>query len=245
MCMEQVQLPQRYHVYNIIIAGLSEKKNNAPTDVTVLQVRFQKLLLNVCVHLKMILSKEKINDAIQEFLDSLPSGYADFIPQSSDLSEIVQALSENEMLDFWNHYLLEYIVDMFGRNDLQLTSMIEQYIKDFQMTEMKHFNLAAKKSYMPGSHHPSVKQSCGGCFQQLSVQVDECMATASSHYIDRLHEMLASRLSLSVYACPIVSYCHQREHASSLVHSRNCSGSCMPKKHCEILTHIHQKSFQW
>ena len=179
-----------------------EKKKNTPTDVSILQAKFQKLLLDVCARFKMIFNKEEINDILQIFLASLPSGYADFIPQSSDLSEIVQALSENEMLDFWNYYLLQYIVDMFGKKDLHLASLMKQYItdrSDFQVTEIKHFTLTAKQSYVAGSHHTSVKRSRDG-FVQVSMQVDECMANASLHYIDRVHEMLASRLLLHLHA---------------------------------------------
>ena len=197
----QVQLPQLYCVYNIIIiiAGLSEKKKSTSADFSILQARFQKLLLDVCRRLKTIPINEEIRDNIHFFLVSLPSGYADFIPPSPDLSEIVQALSENEMLDFWNCYLLTYFIDIFKKWDLQLASMMKQYLGDrFDSLEtgIQHFTLAAKKSFVPESHHPFVKQN----HVQLSMKVDECMAKVSLLYIDALHEELASRLRLPLYA---------------------------------------------
>ena len=150
------------------------------------------------------LEAEKIETNFRQYiLDLYPGMHKSYIPVSSKIVEIFEAMRVNNLLSYYNYYALEQIIKHFGGDDSELTSKMHQYKSDWSA-----FQLATKiRDYFP--HVRSVFPSeCDesvvelrpkrkhSYFKVLSVKLDECVTDRTLDYLEELWNSLSSILVL-------------------------------------------------
>ena len=56
----------------------------------------------------------------------------DYIPKTSNINEIFEAVIHHKLLDYWNYYPLETIVDVLVPDDPEITLLMETYRQDLE-----------------------------------------------------------------------------------------------------------------
>ena len=171
-----------------------------------LQIRgkFATLLEIVKTKLQERLEAEKIETNFRQYiLDLYPGMHESYIPVSSKIVEIFEAMRVKNLLSYYNYYALEQIIKRFGGDDSELTSKMHQYKSDWSA-----FQLATKirdyfphvRSVFPSECDESVAELRPkrkySYFKVLSVKLDECVTDRTLDYLEELWNSLSSILVL-------------------------------------------------
>ena len=172
-----------------------------------IQGRFGRLLIFVRRKLQEKLKEEKEHNELRLFLLSiLPSGAGNCLPTSVNVEEIFEAITRNKLWDYWNYHLLEQVIEMFGYDDEEMLTNMEQYKKNFSgykiATKLKtHIaaldaeTIALSAGATSGSNVPQTKPN-PEYFSKLSLKLGEPVAGYSLDYLDKLWRSLRIHLLL-------------------------------------------------
>lgn len=130
----------------------------------------------------------------------------DWIPHSTDIEDIFEAITRNQFWDYWNYSLLEEIVQQFGAGDAEMLSWVNDYKHD-----LAGFKACTKIiDYMPVLESDSSFDDSDAdepttatpakydrrYRRQLSIKLKVNLAEHSLLYIDRLWNSIAEVLLL-------------------------------------------------
>ena len=172
-------------------------------NLMVIQHKYASLLYHTSDKLQQLLSNtEKV--ALQLFIRSIfrPLGAAAYVPQTTDIPKLFEALTVNRQWDFCNYYALEQLIEEFG--DQELNEKMMMYKKDYSgfmlATKIKHFILATESDQALAAEQPPPDY-----FRKLSIKLDMRVSEYSLQYIEKLWQSLSSQLSLPSPHCVLHS----------------------------------------
>lgn len=169
---------------------------------------FANLLSSVCEKFKAMIRLGQID--IKELHSYLKTLFAPgkCIPNSALLNDMFDAITENELWDFWHYSPLQRIITKFGGNDTDLSTWISNYREALSgykvVTKIKDY-IAATESQLPLSSDDLGKSLLAKYdqeyYQQLMLKVDVKVTEKTLQYVSDLWTALADRFLLP---CPTV-----------------------------------------
>ena len=160
-----------------------------------IDAKFAKLLTNICSKL----SEREINmRKLRLFLRTFSPG--EWIPETTDIHEIFDALSCNKLWDSWNYYLLEQIAEEFGAGDQEIASWIEAYLQDLKSYKVstKLIDHIATVDSVPVVEDTNDKPARYDkqYYQKLSFKLKTKFTDQTMDYIDHLWSKVAELYGL-------------------------------------------------
>ena len=177
-------------------------------NLTIIKDKFECLRQNICKRLQDKLTERDVKDKLRpRLLTHIPREAEDFIPISTDLNEIFEAMRHHELWDHMNYFPLESLVDSFGYDDTEMIQEMEQFKRDrssYQLaTKIKQYIPVALSqldlSDEPAEHLPMKRDP--KYFRKLSVKLKQRVGDYSLKYLDRLWKSLADILLLPEPLC--------------------------------------------
>lgn len=122
---------------------------------------------------------------------------AECIPVSEKLDEIFESITRNELWDYSHYDPIEYVVEVFGNGDAELSDYIESYKKaltGFYLTTkiVDYMKLVEKHEYKTiAIPRKLAKYDCHYCCR-LSVKLRLNVTNEALDYVDRLWRKIAT-----------------------------------------------------
>ena len=166
-----------------------------------IQRKFTKLQQNACEALQLKLNEKEVKKLHLFLTTILPHGFAKCLPKSSDLMEIFEAVTHNDLWNHSNYFPLETLIEEFG-GDTDLITQVEQFKMDrssFQVaTKIKDYIPAAKSLLAESDEpvEPAPIKPDHKYLWKLGVKLDECVGNESLEYLEKLWRSLAKTLRL-------------------------------------------------
>ena len=166
-----------------------------------IQRKFIKLQQNACEMLQLKLNEKEMKKILLFLVTILPHGLAECLPNSSDLMDIFEAMTRNNLWNHSNYFPLESLIEEFG-GDTELTTQLEQFKMDrssFQIaTKIKDYIPAAKSLLAESDElvEPAPIKPDHKYLWKLGAKLDECVGNESLAYLEELWRSLAKTLRL-------------------------------------------------
>ena len=182
----------------INLAAPSIEENRGTAEIAqrnkqTIDAKFATLLANICSKLA---GREINMRKLRLFLRTFYRGK--WIPESSDIHVIFEALSCNKLWDSWNYYPLEKIVEEFVADDTEIASWIEAYIKDLKSYKVStklidHIAAVHSDSFVNESEDKSYDKQY---YKKLSLKLKTNFTDHTMNYIDQLWNKVAELYGL-------------------------------------------------
>ena len=137
---------------------------------------------------------------IRLFRQKIPES---LIPISSDVAVIFEAMRSHDLLNYWNFYPLEEVINHFCSDDSEIKSKMEQYKKDrsgYQLaTKIKDYISKAKSKFPYGcvEFAPALQPKRTPAYlTELAMKLDDRVAEYHLNYLEDLWLSLSDVLYL-------------------------------------------------
>ena len=156
---------------------------------------FYKMLIKV----RRKMREKPINaEDLKFFINGIFHG--EYIPNSSDINEIFEAVNRHRLWDYWNYYPLENIVLVFAIDDPKLTFLMETYRQDLESykvtTKIIHHIAAVNAMPSEEEDHEQPARYDRRYYQTLSLKLNTRVTVRSLKYIDDLWNKFANLYNL-------------------------------------------------
>ena len=156
---------------------------------------FYKMLIKV----RRKLREKPINtEDLKFFINGIFHG--EYIPNSSDINKIFEAVNRHRLWDYWNYYSLENIVLVFAIDDPELTFLMETYRQDLESykvtTKIIHHIAAVNAMPSEEEDHEQPARYDRHYYQTLSLKLNTRVTVRSLKYIDDLWNKFANLYNL-------------------------------------------------
>lgn len=121
----------------------------------------------------------------------------EYIPKTSNINEIFEVINRHELLDYWNYYPLENIVDFFIPDDPEITLLMKTYRQDlesYKITTKIIEHIAAAKAEWKELEQPARYDQ--QYYRTLSWKLSIGVTNHSLKYIDDLWDKFANLYNL-------------------------------------------------
>ena len=151
------------------------------------------------------LRPEEIETKLRSFILRLFGSiiHANCIPISSNVAEIFEAMTSNDLLTYWSYFPLEEIINNFCNDDLEMKSKMNQYKKDrsgFQLaTKIKDYIPKARSKFPYSCDEPASElqpKRTQAYLAELAVKLEGRVADYHLDYLEELWKSLYNVLSL-------------------------------------------------
>ena len=164
-----------------------------------IEVKFASLLTNV----RKKLREKQINPEELSFLAN-SIFLREYIPKSSSVNEIFEAMNRHRLWDYWNYNLLEEFILHFATDDSEAKAMMESYRRDlvsYKVTEkiVDHIDSFNETTGQEGQLKQLARYD-QQCYHKLSLKIKMNFTDHSLKYIDDLWNRFANLYSLPPHA---------------------------------------------
>ena len=173
-------------------------------NIVTIKGKFSRLVTTSCTRLR----SRNVN--IEDFQTHLITMYSSpgsrdgsgtvtrVVKHAKSLTEIFQALSEYQMWDYLNYYLLQSIIEQFAGDDDELKTMMEQYQKDLtgHILTLKIQTYLDATNYERSADEKLPALPPPNIFKKLTVKVKANITEHSLSYVYELWRSLAIQFDL-------------------------------------------------